>query len=278
MARQRLSQRTKGAEPDGPFDGVPPHLQHALVHWFESVADAGSGGSFAHEVQLRQLAALLRVGVNPGANAATLGKSLIQAALGNQEFFLDLVDGALQIFRVADLARKSLAQLLDISGSVWTVADNGRGLESVVSEESQATYEAATSVADDITSEMREAWLNAFGRNGDPSDAWDHAIKAVENVLIPEMMPNNGNATLGSVVGELAGQNGTQWKMVLPGNNQDHNVAHLVAMLRLMWPNHDRHGGSSPTRTPSAQEARAVVALAATIVQWHREGWVVQKR
>jgi hypothetical protein len=36
-----------------------------------------------------------------------------------------------------------------------------------------------------------------LGRNGDPSDAWDHAIKAVEDVLIPEMMRNNSNATLG---------------------------------------------------------------------------------
>lgn len=49
-------------------------------------------------------------------------------------------------------------------------------------------------------------------------------------------------------------------------------------MLRLMWPNHDRHGGTTPKRTPSEQEARAVVTLAAAIVQWHREGWVVQRR
>jgi hypothetical protein len=92
------------------------------------------------------------------------------------------------------------------------------------------------------------------------------------------MMPTKANATLGNVVGELGGQNGAQWKLVLPGNNQDHDVAHLVGMLRLMWPNHDRHGGAMTKRTPSQQEARAVVTLAATIVQWHRDGWVVQRR
>jgi hypothetical protein len=31
-------------------------------------------------------------------------------------------------------------------------------------------------------------------------------------------------------------------------------------------------------RTASVAEARAVVTLAATIVQWHREAWVVQRR
>jgi hypothetical protein len=55
------------------------------------------------------------------------------------------------------------------------------------------------------------------------------------------------------------------------------DVAPLVGMLDGIWPNTDRHQGSATNRSPMAQEARAVVTLAATIVQWHREGWVVQK-
>jgi hypothetical protein len=73
MAGQRLSQRMKGMAPDGPYQGVPPHLQHGLVHWWESIADAGSGGWFSQERKLRELAALLREGVNPNWNAADLG-------------------------------------------------------------------------------------------------------------------------------------------------------------------------------------------------------------
>jgi hypothetical protein len=173
---------------------------------------------------------------------------------------------------------ETLQHHLSLGASAWKVADDRISLTRVVADEMQATLDAATSVTDEATTELKEAWANAFGRNGDPSDAWDHAIKAVEDVLIPEMMPNNTKATLGTVLGELAGQNGAQWKMVLPGNNQDHEVPPLVSMLRLMWPNHDRHGGPSPKRMPSEQEARAVVTLAATILQWHREGWVVQQR
>jgi hypothetical protein len=115
------------------------------------------------------------------------------------------------------------------------------------------------------------------GRNGDPSDAWDHAIKAMEDVLVPVVLPNQQNATLGSVLGHLRSQ-GNLWKMVLPGKDQSHDVAPLVGMLDVIWPNVDRHPGVPTTRSPTTEEARAVVTLAATIVQWHRDGWVLQRR
>jgi hypothetical protein len=56
-------------------------------------------------------------------------------------------------------------------------------------------------------------------------------------------------------------------------------MTEVGAMLDIVWPNHDRHGGGpTPKREPSIEEARAVVTLAATIVQWHREGRALQKR
>ncbi len=189
-----------------------------------------------------------------------------------------MVDGTLGIYNVGGGSKAALRQLLSVSGSVWTVADDGSSLTRVVSDQAQATFDSATATADEATNDLREAWSNAFGKNGDPSDAWDHAIKAVEHVLIREVMPNNLSATLGQVLGELGGPNSGNWKLILPGSDQSQDVAPLVAMLRLLWPNHDRHGGTAPKRAPSDEEARAVVTLAATIVQWHREGWVVQKR
>jgi hypothetical protein len=265
-----------GAQPDGPFEGVPAHLQEGLVYWWAQVAESGSGGYFGHEQELRELAAFLREGVHPSWNAADVGEAMIRSARANPDFFLDLIDGTLQIFQPGS-ATDALTRLLDIAGSVWTVAPNGDSLIRVVTDEAQATYEAATSVADEATTELKEAWANAFGRNGDPSDAWDHAIKAVEDVLVPVVLPNQQHATLGSVLGHLRSQGGL-WKMVLPGKDQSQDVAPLVSMLELIWPNHDRHGGATSKRTPSEQESRAVVTLAATIVQWHREGWVLQRR
>jgi hypothetical protein len=277
VVRQRLSQRIAGAEPDGPFEGVPAHLHHGLVHWWDGVVDTGPGGVFTNEGRIRELAAFLRIGVNQNLNAAELARGLLANAQRDEEFFLDLVDATLDIFRPPSHVVDALRRLLDVSGSVWTVTSDNQELVLVVSDEAQATFDAATSVADDINTEMKEAWGNAFGRNGDPSDAWDHAIKAMEALFIPLVIPNKAKPNLGGVIGELRNQ-GHVWKIVLPGKDQNHDVAPLVGMLDGIWPNVDRHAGSGTTRPPTAEEARAVVTLAATIVQWHRDSWVVQRR
>ena len=216
VARQRLSQRIAGAQADGPFEGVPAHLQHGLAHWWDGVVDSGPGGVYTHEASIRALAAFLRFQVNPSWDAHNLAQALLANACRDEEFFLDLVDATLDIFRPPSQVVDALRRLLDLSGSVWTVTSDNGELVGVVSDEAQATFNTATSVADEITTEMKEAWGNAFGRNGDPSDAWDHAIKAIEDVLVPVVLRNQQNATLGSVLGHLRSQ-GNLWKMGLPG-------------------------------------------------------------
>jgi hypothetical protein len=47
-----------------------------------------------------------------------------------------------------------------------------------------------------------------------------------------------------------------------------------VQMLRLMWPNPDRHR-TGTSRVPSAEEAANVVQLAVLIVGWIRTGGLV---
>lgn len=276
MSPQRLSQRAKGAAPDGPFEGVPPHLQEGLVHWWVGIADAGTAGYFGQERRLRELAALLRLAVNSSLDAEDLAEAMIDMARRDSEFFLDLIDGTLQIFTLSSSV-DALIRLLDIAGSVWTVAPDRQSLVRVVTKEAKATYEVATSVVDEITSEMHVAWVNAFGRNGDPSDAWDHAIKAMEALFIPMIVPNQAKPNLGHAVGQLRNQ-GQLYELILPGKDLNHDVSPLVGMLDLIWPNVDRHPGVPTTRPPTEQESRAVVTLAATIVQWHREGWVVRKK
>ena len=273
MPRPRLSQRLAGAKPDGPHEGMPEHIFHGVEHWFGNVCGYRGGGMDA--VRIHQVAA--QMGVAVGNHAPSAMQALISRAEGDPTFCIDLIDATLDVWTPGANRWGEINGLLASGASVWTVNETRDGLTRVVSDEAQATFDSATSVADEITTEMKEAWANAFGRNGDPSDAWDHAIKAMEALLIRVVVPNQTKPNLGHVIGELR-NNGHVWKMILPGKDDDNDVAPLVGILSGIWPNTDRHGGGQNTRPPTPEEARAVVTLAATVVQWHRDGWVVQRR
>jgi hypothetical protein len=173
-----------------------------------------------------------------------------------------------------NISAQNLRLILAAGGSVWTVSPDNRSLQRAVDPQTQAAFELTTSFADVASNELREAWANAYGRQPDPSDAWDHSIKAVEAVLRPIVCPNNTKATLSNVIGELRAQ---PWTLMLRGRVRDHNVQPLIEMLDLMWPDPNRHGSPSPEPPATLEEARAVVQLAVTVVQWARDGQIVTK-
>ncbi|MFD3462512.1 hypothetical protein ACFWVM_22605 [Nocardia fluminea] len=293
-----LSQRTGKAEPDGPFEGVPQHLNGRMMSWSRAAV---------HELHLEEIDRLmLRLRVpNRGLASSIFGSSDGRETLvidvfivGTEDQALDLVDALLFYGHEAAQEIESrhgresaldngwfadsglpaqLRSILAIGGSVWTVSPECNRLVHAIEETAEQAYEQATSVEDAATQELREAWTNAYGRNGDASDAWDHAIKALEDVLIPVVVPKKAKASLSDVVGQLRGQ-GAQWKMALPGPDKTYSVDALVGMLGWVWPNPDRHGGSAPRRKPSIVEAQMIVTCAAMIVQWHRQGWIVARR
>ena len=117
---------------------------------------------------------------------------------------------------------------------------------------------------DSASEEMRIAWANVYGRHPNPSDAWDHAIKAVEEIYRPLVVPKQTKGTLSDVVGQLKNTPHV-WHFELG------RIEALEAAMRLMWPNPDRHGGGDK-RVPTMQEAEAVVQLAVMLVQWGRTG------
>lgn len=62
----------------------------------------------------------------------------------------------------------------------------------------------AVSISHAVSDELNEAWVAAFGRAPNPSDACDRAIKALEELLIPLVIPGVAKPNLGGVAGELA--------------------------------------------------------------------------
>ncbi|WP_405494221.1 hypothetical protein [Nocardia sp. NBC_00511] len=278
MIWQSLSQRIVGAAPDGPYEGVPGHLRVPLLQWFKAW-----GSSEARNLSMR-----LRIALPIDSAEGSIMAALCDLAGQDDDLLLDLVDATLRLAWEEDQEFPDLAveddhvleldEVLRASASVWKVSDDSSGLTRIVGEQMQDIADTALGAEDASAAEIGRAWSNAFGRNGDPSDAWDHSIKAIEDVLIPVVVPNKAKATLGDVLGTLnSAQSATRWEMVLPGGDQSHDVAPLVAMLRLLWPNPDRHGGGAKT-APSVEQARAAASLAALILHWHHSGWVVRRR
>jgi hypothetical protein len=202
---------------------------------------------------------------------------MMSLAEQDDDLFLDCVEGAL-LFAQADATGDPVAELqriLALGGSAYTVSEDGQHIVETVSREVEEIKSKALSVADGASQHLSEAWVRAYGRGPDGSDAWDHAIKAVEAVLQPKVEPNNKRATLGSMIAVLNNDTAA-WRCIFPGKDDDNSVENLIATLRLIWPNPDRHGSGG--RKPALNEARAVVTLAAAIVQVHREAMVVDRR
>ncbi len=78
---------------------------------------------------------------------------------------------------------------------------------------------------------------------------------------------------MGGVVGTLRGQ-AAQYTLHLKDNGIKNHIdpmATFEQMLHFIWVNPDRHQGADH-RVPSIEEARAVLHLSITVVEWARTG------
>ncbi|MEV0581292.1 hypothetical protein [Nonomuraea sp. NPDC050310] len=211
----------------------------------------------------------LRAGNGGHLDGVKIQSQILAACSGDQEVFLDVVDATLRL-SPSNGSAQDLRDALELAGSAWTVADHNRALQRRVNETARLAAQAAMSPNDLASEELREAWAAAYDRSPNPSDAWDHSIKAVEAVLIPLVVPNQNQPQFGHALGQLKGQGGA-WRFEIPGPQQGHEVEPLVEILKLLWPNPDRHANGQG-RPPLLEEAQAVVHLAVTVVQWIRAG------
>jgi hypothetical protein len=227
--------------------------------------------------------AALDIPVESGGGVSAFGYILDHIDKGDDEL-LDVMHATLHVLHTGSVVyryppHEEVERHLAYAHSIWMATE--RGLVNRSEPTAQDAFTLASTPADAASAELREAWNNAYDRDGDPSDAWDHAIKAVEAVLITIVVPQQTGAHVGHVVGQLDNF-GDKWDVGLrfnqtdPPKNPPHNaVQALVGMLRLIYPNPDRHLGSH--REPTAEEARIIVQLATTVVLWSRDGQIVRK-
>ncbi|MFW3473477.1 hypothetical protein ACN24M_19625 [Streptomyces microflavus] len=249
-------------------EGIPARLEPALEYWAQGVF--GYRDRTGTSEQLIIMTALAASSpIRTRGRAVEMMHELLATCQGNPDAYLDAIDYLLSTPRGGARAGE-LERALALGGSAWMVGSDGDALQRRVDATAQASFESARTPSDTASEELRVAWSKAFSREADPSDAWDHAIKAVEAILIPLVVPKQDKPQLGHVVGSLKSQS-SRWKFILPGAALGHSVDPLVAMLDSLWPNPDRHA-TGTHREPTLKEAQAAVHLAVSLVQWARSG------
>jgi hypothetical protein len=263
---------------DGLHEDAPPHLEAALRQW---LADAE--GLDLNSTPPLDVRVCLRLGLLPAP--PTRGRGGLSALLYVD--FLEVTDAALDQLdpsvtlhgdllqypegsngEHARLLIQRLDHILDLGRSAYRVAENGRQLEPRVDPTVTAAFEHTLAAAGPSAADLlRTAWNAVYTRHPDPSTAYRQAVRAVEEVACPRVLPTDEDRTLGKVIAHLK-QGGHKWRFVLVDRAGADTVEPLVGMLDRLWTGQvSRHGGAKKSRDQTQPEAEAAVHLAATLVQ-----------
>lgn len=279
---QPRSERLGLTPPDGPYPGVPDHLANPLFAWMDDAFcffDDADG--IAERAALRLRVALP---AQPGAWRYSL---LLARCRDDPSRALDVLE-LLTLSLVQTDERdpygdvdptelvSRLRELLELAGSLYTVTEEGY-INERVGDETSAALVAATAPQDAASQELHDAWQSAYGRAPDASDAWDHAIKAVEAIVNPNVIPNDSAPTLGKAIHALRDAPPGKFETTFAPHPDHDKIAQLKAALELVWVNPDRHQGGTST-PPELRTARAVVNLAVALIQCDREDYLIRLR
>ncbi|MEV4261263.1 hypothetical protein [Kribbella sp. NPDC049584] len=244
---------------EGPFEGVPNHLQRALFSFY---TDAAS--DLRSRIQLK-----LRLNGPPVGPENLLNAVDAALRLGSPDDFYG-GDGLHPIDR--------LERDLGMGGSVYRVGESG--LERRVDETAIAMFEASLSSARAVhtpsgsaAKHLAEAWSKTYGIDPEPPVAVLLAVKAVEDVAVPLVIPNDRQGTLGKVINALKAED--KWEF-LPG--RDRSIVPVRELAQFIWAAPlDRHPGTSDYSQTTLEQAEAIVHAAVVLVRWFAEKQIARK-
>ena len=187
---------------------------------------------------------------------------------------------------VSGTAAKELDHILLSGHAAWTISEPEGGRRRIVRRLPEGVAESVRDVAsksDLAGRHLTKAWNNAYGLEADPSVAYSSAIKAVETLACPMILPASPTATLGTAIRTLDDQHNTStkstWTFTIE-NPKDaaESVNSVISMMKLLWHGQvDRHGSdASVFKDATIDQARAAVLLAATLVGWLNDGYLVK--
>ncbi|GEM_PF-1173931 len=171
----------------------------------------------------------------------------------------------------------SLNLILKESGSKWIAVPGGQHtatFEERVNETAQEAYAATVSEATNLSGDfLKRAWSAGFGRNPNPSEAYNNAIKAMEAAAWPIVTPQNNSATLGHIIGELKANPG-KWQSALREAEVNLGVGVIRQSMQVVWEGHsDRHGTGTP-QDISQEAAEQSIFTAVTVCVHFNRGYI----
>lgn len=272
-----LDPRTGGRLPErAPVEGVPDWLLEPLWEW---VLLYVFGGNTKHPGAQRYAAftALsLEFQLNLGSSRDENSRfALLRRAVDREpDFLLSIADWALHM-RYGGEAH--LRTLLDGAGSVWALAPDQKRLTRRVLPEAQAAAERVISAGDKAAELIGSAWLAVYGLKPNPTDGFNQAVRAVEAVACPVIIPNDGDATLGRAIGILKANKGGFSTVFQNPRNTD-PVDAVLALMQLVWTNNYARHAADPS-VPlhvSQEEAEAALTAAVALVTFFQRGFFVR--
>ena len=164
----------------------------------------------------------------------------------------------------------SLRRLLTGSYSAWQVNHDDSALVLRVLPELRESFRQAISLEDSSAAYLAIAWDAALRRN-EPSavEAYDAAVKAIESILIPIVIPKDPTPTLGKVLRALKARP-KKWNTRFQGED---TVKALTALLDELWTANSRHAGMPSNDLEQAQDA---VTIAVAVVALVRRGFLTR--
>lgn len=173
-----------------------------------------------------------------------------------------------------------IARIFKEGGSAWRVEAPRDGIPHLVQrvpDEINVRYQAEVSAKTRAAEYLRAAWHEMYGRDPDPTEAFEQAVKAVEAAARPVLAPRDRDATLTKMTAQLRDSK-HNWALELAaGAEHTTGVDALHSMMDALGKGqHTRHGKPDPSQpkdhTPA--EAEAAVHLALTLVRWFQAGLV----
>jgi hypothetical protein len=298
-ANTRTSPVSPPAREDTSF---PPWALSSIYDWlvpfFQGAGPDASGyssfGSRQHRNFLREIERNLRLTLDWRQGEQGALGSLSAHMQRDPELLVKIVDYALgnplmgYSFQEYGPAVSELDRTLREAGSIWCVRQTpGRVECSLERRADPAAGAAVNTIANESSRDaehLSNAWRLAYGQSPNPSEAYREAVKAVEVVAIPVVLPNDSSATLGKVIAAMR-QSPTKWKSTFTrsvAGSQQQGMQHMpvevvIQMLDLLWRNQtDRHGvtPAQPVEPITQGQAELAVNLALALVQFFRGGGV----